>query len=525
MTPTRPDRARPGAPARMTPALAAKLLAGLAAGLGAAAAGAGPMLPAGDMGLRSDIQYLADHGIVTGPVSTWPLAWAPIARDVNAADPTNLPSHLAEVVLRVQARAEQAAGQGRPEFSAELAGADNPARIRGFEDTPRGDVDARAGLDWQQGRFAADVNVQYVDTPDNGNPWVDVVQDDDEVRFDDTLLAVSLGNWSIGASTQQRWWGPGWDGNLILTNNARPIPALVIDRVFTDAFETKWLSWIGPWDLSAIFGRFESERAVPDAHFFGMRFSMRPFQSLELGASRSAQLCGEGRPCGFDTYWDMFLGRDNVGDAGIDEENEPGNQLAGFDARWNPGFWERSLAFYAQFIGEDAADFFPSRYMGQAGFEWSGYLENRWSARFFTEYADTNCQFYDAETCENLAYNHNIYETGYRYKGRVVGHGADGDSELLSIGWVMTDPDATEWRVLLRGGKLNVEGEPDLHHSLTPTEQEIASIDIAHARAFGFGRLELGLGYEQLDDLASGEDEGDARVYLQWTSHPGFAGR
>jgi hypothetical protein len=41
---------------------------------------------------------------------------------------------------------------------------------------------------------------------------------------------------------------------------------------------------------------------------------------------------------------------------------------------------------------------------------------------------------------------------------------------------------------------------------------------VAHARSFAFGRLEIGLGYEQIDDLASGEDEGDARVYLQWQS-------
>jgi hypothetical protein len=81
----------------------------------------------------------------------------------------------------------------------------------------------------------------------------------------------------------------------------------------------------------------------------------------------------------------------------------------------------------------------------------------------------------------------------------------------------MIDPDATEWRVLLRAGELNDE-RTDVRHTLTPTPQDIASIDIAHARSFSFGRLEFGLGYEQIDDLASGEDEGDARVYLQWQS-------
>jgi hypothetical protein len=480
------------------------------------------MLPAGDMALRSDIQYLADHGIVKGSVSTWPLAWAPIARDVNAADPANLPSHLAEVVRRVRARAEQASPEGQLLFTAEVAGAENPTRLRGFEDTPRGDVDARAGAAWQGGRFSAEVNLQYVDEPERSGYLENspnVIQDDDEVRFDDSLLAFTLGNWSLGASTQQRWWGPGWDGSLILSNNARPIPSLVIDRVFTDAFETKWLSWMGPWDLNVMFGQLEAERYIPDARFFGMRLAIRPLQSLEIGFSRTAQWCGDDRPCGFDTFWDLLTGVDNLeeDDPNATFDDEPGNQLAGVDARWSPAFWDRSMAFYGQLIGEDEADFIPSAYLGMFGLEWSGYLDNRWSARFFAEYADTTCEFYKSDDAPNCAYNHIIYRTGYRYKGRAIGHPGDSDVDMVTVGWVMIDPDATEWRVLLRAGELNDE-RTDLRHTLTPTPQDIASIDIAHARSFSFGRLELGLGYEQIDDLASGEDEGNVRVYLQWQS-------
>ncbi len=497
----RSRRPRPGALA-----LAASLFLGFSV---SAVTFAGPMLPAGDMALRSDIQYLADHGIIKGSVSTWPLSWEPIERDVFAADPAKLPSHLANVVLRVRQRAEQATGKGLL-FGAELGGTSEPERIRGFADTPRGEADVRARAGYHGDWFTADVTVSYVDSE----------QDDDEVRFDDSLIAVNLGNWSIGASTQDRWWGPGWDGSLILSDNARPVPSLVIDRVLTDAFKTKWLSWIGPWDLNMMFGQMEEERAIPNAHFFGMRVSFRPFQSLDIGLSRTAQLCGDGRPCGFDTYWDMFLGQDNFDedDPNATPDDEPGNQLAGFDARWNPAFWDRSTAFYAQAIGEDEADFLPSNFLGLLGLEWSGYLANRWSSRLFLEYAGTKCEFFRSDESANCAYNHGIYETGYRYKGRAIGHGADGDSEILSVGWVMVDPDEIEWRALIRGGKLNVEGEPDPYHSLTPTEQEIASVAFAHARRFGFGRVELGVGYEWLDDIASGEDEDDASVYLTWQS-------
>ena len=46
--------------------------------LAATAAQAGPFLPAGDIALRHDIQLLADHGVISGPVTSWPLAWGPL---------------------------------------------------------------------------------------------------------------------------------------------------------------------------------------------------------------------------------------------------------------------------------------------------------------------------------------------------------------------------------------------------------------------------------------------------------------
>ena len=40
--------------------------------------------------LRSDIQLLADAGILRGPVTTWPMSWPDIARDAKAADGSGL---------------------------------------------------------------------------------------------------------------------------------------------------------------------------------------------------------------------------------------------------------------------------------------------------------------------------------------------------------------------------------------------------------------------------------------------------
>src|SRR5881394_850635 len=77
-----------------------------------AAAKADPWLAPGDEGLRSDIERLADAGIIRGPVTTWPLSWPDIARDVLGADSRSLDAASADALLRVQRLARAASSQG-----------------------------------------------------------------------------------------------------------------------------------------------------------------------------------------------------------------------------------------------------------------------------------------------------------------------------------------------------------------------------------------------------------------------------
>jgi hypothetical protein len=469
---------------------------------------AGPYLPPGDLALRHDIQRLADYGVIKGTVTTWPLAWGPILSDIQSADATELPPAVVDALVRVRQRANWATRTDEVTFNAGVGFADNATRIRSYQDTPRGRAEASAGMSWIGDWLSTDLNVQFVDS----------TGDDDEVRIDNSMIGAVAGNWSIAASTMQRWWGPGWDGSLILSNNARPMPSVTIDRIFTDAFRTKWLSWLGPWDFSVIFGQLEKEREIPNAKFFGMRFNFRPIPSLEIGLSRTAQWCGDGRPCDLETFFNLLIGRDNRGGEGIDLSNEPGNQLAGIDFRWTPRFFDLPVGFYGQLIGEDEAGGFPSRYMGQFGVEWSGYLFDRWSSQAFAEFSGTSCQFYESSKIYNCAYNHGIYKTGYRFRGRPIGHGADNDAELVSAGLVLIDADETQWRALLRFGELNAGGAPDPRNTLTPTPQDIASIDIAHSRSFRFGVIDIGVGYESIDDAVTGTSSSDGRLYVQWRS-------
>jgi len=470
---------------------------------------AGPVAPPGDIGLRHDIQVLADYGAITGPVTAWPLSWDAIAADLQAAADNKiaLPAAVQQTMDRVLARANRETQRGKYRINGRLSASEKPTRIRGFENSPREDAELSAGVSWFKGRVSLDLNIAGVNDPD----------DNQDVRADGSRIALDLGNISVAVSTMDRWWGPGWDGSLILSNNARPIPALTLSRILTKPFNSKWLSWLGPWDVSVLWGRLENERVIPNARFFGMRVTIRPLKSLEIGFSRTAQWCGDGRPCDLGTFKNLFLGKDNRGDAGTTPENEPGNQLAGFDLRWSNTWLGQPSAFYAQAIGEDEAGGFPSRYLGQLGIETSGYFRDRWSYRWYAELAGTSCDFIKDDIW-NCAYNHGIYETGYRYRGRAIGHGAESDSRIVSTGIVLVSTEDIQWHAVLRLGDLNRAGELDARNTLTATALELSSIDLTHSRDLGNGRLQLGIGYEQLKDPATGVDNGDTRAFVSWRS-------
>src|SRR5690349_11245022 len=111
--------------ARVLPRLCLLLL--VAAGGDAAAQ---PWISPGDPGLRSDIQRLADAGILRGPVTTWPLSWPDVARDALAADDRRLDDATRFSLYRVQRAARTASIRGFSGLGYRVAGSYHPTELR-----------------------------------------------------------------------------------------------------------------------------------------------------------------------------------------------------------------------------------------------------------------------------------------------------------------------------------------------------------------------------------------------------------
>ena len=385
-------------------------------------ASSGPWIDSGDQRLRHHIVLLADNNIITVPVTTWPLMWAGIIHDVNRADYAQL-DEASLWSLRYVKHAFTRQTEGALRFTGQLSAGEDSQAIRDFSDKRREKSETKASVDWMSDTLAVHLAAGYADQPTDGEKW----------RADGSYISYALGNWAFTAGAIDRWWGPGWHSSLTVSNNARPIPGLSLQRRSSEAFGTRWLSWLGPWQFTSMASQLESDRQVPEAYLLGARFSFKPFSRLELAVSRTAQWGGEGRPQSWNSLKDLIIGNDNRGDDGIalDGSNEPGNQQASLDARYSFATGLANNALYFQFTAEDEAGGLPSRGIVQLGLESSFFYRNM-QHRFVLELSDTTSESYSDER-PNYAYEHGIYRSGYRYKGRPIGASVDNDSRLLTF--------------------------------------------------------------------------------------------
>ena len=446
-----------------------------------------PWLKAGDTLLRHDVTILSDAGVIQSPITTWPIPVASIDFDLDNFENYSGLSDSEKISFdRLQRRLarEKRTYQTEPEYGFTVSRED--ALIRGYQNTARSDLQLNAGLSKLTDRFAFRIETQLVDN----------ASDKKNVRFDGSYAAGVFGNTIVSAGYIDRWWGPGWQGSLIFSNNARPIPGISLQRNFTKPFANRWFSWMGPWNYSITAGQLEGNRVVPDAFHLGMRLAFKPKSNLEFGLSRTAQWGGEGRPQTSDSFLDLLLGQDNIGSNGLTRENEPGNQMAGFDARWKQKLIPFDLALYVQGIGEDEAGGFPSRYLGLFGLEHSRSVYDK-NVRIWLEYADTACDFLESKPKLNCAYQNGIYQSGYRYLGESIGHPIDGDGRQLSLSAVISDASSVDWQLQLH--KLNLNRAPDTFHSKTNVPANGFQFDLARTAESSWGKVRVNLGYQNFD--------------------------
>lgn len=404
-----------------------------------------PFWEPGDSQLRHDLELVADYSNSKILITTWPMAI-----DASFLEPKpDTPDAVRTAMSRIKrklANNNSVMHEYQAHVKLSAARLQEPVSLRTFDTQPREKAELEFGLEWAGELFAWRLKTQLEWQP----------QDDKRARIDGSFVGAATGNWAITLGALDRWWGPGWDNSLILSSNARPVPALSISRLENTAFDVPVLNWLGPWNFIALAGQLDSHSTVPNTKFIGFRFCFAPVNGVEVGASRTIQWGGDDRPQDGRSLFDAIIGRSNVGSGGVGEDNS--NQLAGFDVRWVSPLFHQNYALYGQLIGEDEAGFLPSLNIGLFGAEWWGGLQGGKSWRLTIEHANTHASFTD-ESQENVAYEHSTYLSGYRYYNRVLGAAIDSDARSTKMTAMFSANNDVFWSVSIRKTAFNNDNE------------------------------------------------------------------
>lgn len=486
--------------------LASAGLALLLAGLMPTAQATSPLVAPGDYQFRNDLRILQDAGVLQGPFSIWPVSLSQVYDGLASLEEEQraaLSPSQRSALGRVQRRLSVQRAEG---WSAQLGvrGGSEPQLLRNFEDTPRGEQEATLGASWTGGSFAGELKLTQVrDDP----------AEDQDFRLDGTWVGAVKGNWMFAAGLIDRYWGPGWQSGLIISNNARPRPGLTIRRMRSTPFATPWLSWLGPWQFTFFLEQLESDRPVDKPFFTGARFAFLPFESLEIGLSRSAQFGGGDSDVGLDTIANVVSGQSTdtnplVGSAsGI-------NQLAGLDGRWNLPYLP--MAIYGEFIGEDEQGIGPAEFLSQGGVElWGGFGDSGHAWRLIVEYADTSAGLLEEGEGNSdnfgVAYNNNSFPVGYRFRNRVLGHSAESDALLTSGRLLVSFSNGTFVNLAAMSGELNRTAINNARgrgaaNTLTLFNEDVEQAELSVEHLFRFGRIKAAVGQTRRTPRGGDED-------------------
>jgi hypothetical protein len=467
----------------------------------------------GEGRLRSDLQLLSDAGLINLIMTDWPI---PVADIDNAIGRVNATTLTAPALRAAFERVQQAIQPPKRSFfhpvSARIA-AGEPSLLRDFDTPARENGDVSVYMGAYGDRFAAEINLGYAFNPRDGQP----------VRLDGSNITARFGNWLFSVNTLDKWWGAGYSESLILSNNARPMPAFAIENALSTPIDLPILRWLGPWRFNMYFALLEGERPdVDNALFFGNRFTFKPVHFLEIGVSRGVQFCGDGRPCNATVFRNVLIGNYTTQYSGT--ENKPGHAQAGYEARLSSPWRAVPIAAYYQAIGNDEINRLPARLMKQLGVESWLELRNGDTVRGFLEYTDSTCgamrdppEYTFPESSQPCAYDNSVFFAGYRYRGLNVAASADANSILRAIGLRWVRQTGEEWQLKIESGHFNRGEVVNSYNPVSPSVSSLydsAQIEWRRHLLGGTAFVQLGIERQQ---PAQAIGNGHGFGYLTWS--------
>ena len=444
--------------------------------------------------LHQDLQVLVEWGVIDASVSSYPVPWKGIAKQLEKLQVHTLPSIPAISAQRLKHYLQTHKKQkGHSVIS--LYGAKDDSRFVGGESVQAGKVKLNVIKEFYAGRWAGQISTNY----ERGGGS----------HFDQSFLAYQFGDWNLRVGSLNQWWGPAQSSSLIMSNNARPVPSISFSRSQAIRSENKWLRYLGPWFLTVQIGQLESQRATPDKKLWMTRFNFSPISGLELGLSWSAIWGGKEQPHSISDWLRVVTFQTQCANGAATCEytldSKLGNHLAGLDFKYSVMLFNRPFNIYGQRIGEDAVDYY--RVTDNANL--IGLSTYLWGHKVFIESSDTNVACSHVGTNEKKCYyEYEIYQSGYRRYGRAIGSSFDSDSKMLTLGINKNYHNGDFFELVLNRLILNkYEGTPS--PILSDMSEEVIRLSGFYQAAYGNWLVKFGASIEhgKVDDADSKTDK------------------
>lgn len=323
---------------------------------------ASPWITSDETQLKHSIDLLVSHGVIKRPVNQYPLMWRGLVQDIVMIDATQLSSDTQFALAHVKHALSQAKQTHRSSIKLHLD--DKHSLQDGFGERKAAQSGVQTYGQMTGKNVSAKVQVNYTDGAIDGK----------YINHYGSYVAVLFDNWSVSAEQLSYWWGPSNQNALLLSNNAAPMKALRVSRANSNYEGPEFLSFIGPWQFTALAAKQKPFNTLKtDGDFWGLRLSSMPINGLEIAFSSTGS--------------DYVYTRDTI------TEVQTQQRLTSVDFKYSDVISSYPFAVYGELAGVNKNGVLPQDTQYTLGAE--SFLSNeQYRAKGYIEYSDTqlNCE-------------------------------------------------------------------------------------------------------------------------------------
>jgi hypothetical protein len=239
-------------------------------------------------------------------------------------------------------------------------------------------------------------------------------------------------NFALKAGRDSIWWGPGFRGAWVLSNNPREFDMVQLKSELP--FRLPWvLSRLGEFGFDVAHLWLDDDRRVRrDPRMLVMRASYMPVSWFEIAANRATTYGGSGRPeyGGLTDWWEVISGVEDKLGGEFDNEN-----FVGYEASLSMPFLRKltreRLKGGRVYLDRATDDPVAPWQKGEDQFRFV--LDSLLLGIYLTT-GRTDFRFEYARS-ERITYRPDKYPAGYTYRRFIIGHplGPDGRGIYLEL--------------------------------------------------------------------------------------------